>query len=889
MYCDICRGRLPPPLARPQALPRKCACTRSQSTTLRSQSVPRRPKNLKQFTTPRSRSARRLNIHERRTWYEGPRIREQVDAVDVEGGESQPPVSYRDSGIYKKLDESKRQIRLLELHPGSGEEPISGNLITVDLPALPPDFDEHLFLGELAKIATATIFPAVRSGNWVPQNDVDRWEFLQNSLIWLYRYRLLESYHILRDAHVMPTMDTVGRLKGKRLSRSAHLMQKFPNSLAMFLLLHNTHHSWDHDLNGLIARISAQGKRTRDYISHFAKQMDTAIDNFVSEDGDGDGMSALTSVDVPGLERFLAEVDLGLCPIFRAVSWFWGDAKPGEKIELDGKSLDVPLNAVRALHDLRDSVRSKMLWIDAVCINQDDRAERASQILLMSDVYSTAGLTYLWLGNDDVVIRRAIVHLKDVLRCLQKATDFGIRIVDDADADCLRFGMSNLSANGFPVDVYMGLSNPAESIKILLQDLPAGYRMTQTEWLSIFIPRWCASTWPIFELPWFSRLWVFQEAVLSRGCTVVFSPNTTLSWKDLEDGAYLMKDCLGGPEGLHLTLRIRAERACSHLKKYASLRPLVADHIDQACSDPRDHIYGLLGLTVWTKRRQRWPYLIQPNYMKSVSDCMRDATRVMIQEMRNLSALLHWCQVGQSPTWAVHWHSHKHIDILQRPVWSHVPITSTPISLDPRLFDLDLMEKNPGLNALLVKGLPISLVHSTTSTLTVDAPDEPFSWSTLEGVLRLVMDLSTRSGFKFSPRTIALTLILSVHDSQISTPEADGFRRLEDLIRNIWDGLHDQRPEQCLNVLLSDRSIYGHFVCLCNNKKLFVTEAGQLCMGPAEVQEGDKIVHLFGLRLPALLRPEHSWFTFAGVANLDSEFPDVQDTSTLPPEIFEIR
>ena len=425
-----------------------------------------------------------------------------------------------------KLDESKRQIRLLELHPGSGEEPISGNLITMDLPVLPGDFDEGTFLDELTEIATREIVPAVRSGHWVLQGYVDRWEFIQESLIWLLRNRLHASYHVLRYACGAHNM---GRLKDMRLSYSATWMQEILTSLATALLLNNTNHSWNHDLNGLIARLCAQGKRARDYISHFAKQIDTAIDKFISEDseGDGDGISALTPVDIPGLERFPAEADSGCWPPFTTISWFWGDAEQRDQMELDGQFLDVPLNATRALRDLRDSVRSRSLWIDAVCINQDDKPERASQILFMSYIYSFADLTYVWLGNDNFVIREAIGAFKDILRYLQRAADFGIRII--ADGDVSPSGTSYLSADKAHKPDWTGSANAKKSLEELLREWPAGHQMTETEWRSEFISRLRPCAFPIFELPWFSRLWVFQEAALSRRCTIVFGPNTTLS------------------------------------------------------------------------------------------------------------------------------------------------------------------------------------------------------------------------------------------------------------------------------------------------------------------------------------------------------------------------
>jgi hypothetical protein len=832
-------------------------------------------------------------------------MEKQADDVNVEGGEPQPPVSSCASGIYKKLDESKRQIRLLELHPGSEEEPISGNLVTLDLPALQPDFEEDIFFLELINTADQQIKSAMSSGKWVLQDDVDRWEFIQTSLIWLFRYRLMELYHILRDARGTPTAETVDRLKDMRLSRSAALMQKIPTEVAKALLSHGVHHSWTYDLNGLIFRLCAQGTRSRRSIIHFAEQMTTAIDKFVSEDGDGDGVSALTSVDVPGLQKFLAEVDLGCWPPFAAVSWFWGDAKPGENMELDGKSLDVPRNAIRALRDLRDSDHSKMLWIDAVCIDQDDKAERASQILLMSDIYSFAELTYVWLGNDDLVVRQAMVFLQFVLRICQQAAASSRDVSNEVDGitDMFAYVPTNpewlsdtspRSANPSRPDSWKGYASTIDSAEKILDMIPKDHGKTQEEWRSIVmprvVPRLCHLVWPLFEFPWFSRLWVLQEAALSKSCEIVFSAKLILPWKDLQNGACHLQWCDRAPRGLKLTMAILlARRRILDIRQHGSpLLDLIVQSVDQECSDPRDYIFGLLGLTVWAKSRLRFPSLIQPSYVKPVSDCMRDATIVMLQQQGDLSALLYWCRVGQSPTWAVHWHRHKHIGSIHRPSWPYGASVSTSSSRDPRLLDLDLIGRNRDLDVLLVKGLPISIVHSTSSLVT-EHMDGNTSWSALEEVLQHVMDLSTRTQFEFSPHTITSTLMTSVPDDQASTPEAERFRRLENVVNNLWDGLHDQTPEECLEFLSSDNYVWAQIDKLWRTNILFVTEAGQLCVGQKEVQEGDKIVQLFGLHLPALLRPEQSWYTFAGLAYLNRELLDVRDTSTLPPEIYEIR
>jgi hypothetical protein len=341
--------------------------------------------------------------------------------------------------------------------------------------------------------------------------------------------------------------------------------------------------------------------------------------------------------------------------------------------------------------------------------------------------------------------------------------------------------------------------------------------------------------------------------------------------------------------GLIFVMSIDGERFMSGTGKSGSqLRELLSIYDGQECSDPRDHIFGILGLTKWAKRRLGWPHLIQPSHVKSVSDCMRDATRVVIQEDRDLSVLLHWDQVGQCPTWAVHWHMHKHI--WRNHCWSHIASVSGRSSQDLGLFDLDLMDKGLDLNTLLVKGILISSIRSTAPLLKPIGGETPGFWVTaLEEVLRCVMDLSTRTGLAFSPHTIALTLLASVYKDQVCTSETEEFCRFESVVSSVWDELHGQSPEQCLDLLASDIRLWIQFSMICSRSTLFVTEAGQLCVGPERVREGDKIVRLFGLPLSAVLRPKQWWYTFAGVAYIDREFPDIRDTSTLQPEIYEIR
>jgi hypothetical protein len=77
----------------------------------------------------------------------------------------------------------------------------------------------------------------------------------------------------------------------------------------------------------------------------------------------------------------------------------WGDPDSRENISLGGHLFDVTLNLGSALRNLRDEGKSRTLWIDAICVDQQNLEERSSQVLLMTRIFQKATRTVSWLGN----------------------------------------------------------------------------------------------------------------------------------------------------------------------------------------------------------------------------------------------------------------------------------------------------------------------------------------------------------------------------------------------------------------------------------------------------------------------------------------------------------
>lgn len=102
-------------------------------------------------------------------------------------------------------------------------------------------------------------------------------------------------------------------------------------------------------------------------------------------------------------------------PEYEAISYCWGDATAREQIKLQGLTFNAPASAAEALRYLRYKHEHRVLWIDALCINQDDIEERGSQVLIMADIYRNATLTNIWLGKDDTGLAAALKSVRQIL------------------------------------------------------------------------------------------------------------------------------------------------------------------------------------------------------------------------------------------------------------------------------------------------------------------------------------------------------------------------------------------------------------------------------------------------------------------------------------------
>ena len=96
-------------------------------------------------------------------------------------------------------------------------------------------------------------------------------------------------------------------------------------------------------------------------------------------------------------------------PEYEALSYVWGPTSPAKRMVLNGKEINMTPNLDSALRQLRWPGSKRLLWVDALCINQDDLEEKAHQIKLMGFIYALASGVLVWLGpgtdETDAVMR----------------------------------------------------------------------------------------------------------------------------------------------------------------------------------------------------------------------------------------------------------------------------------------------------------------------------------------------------------------------------------------------------------------------------------------------------------------------------------------------------
>lgn len=171
---------------------------------------------------------------------------------------------------------------------------------------------------------------------------------------------------------------------------------------------------------------------------------------------------------------------------WEAVSYAWEGQKPTETLLIEGKPVNVPRIVLQMLKSLRQADRKRFLWIDAICIDQQNEDEKSQQVALMAKIYQNAATGIIWLRIDG--------H-EDLARDMVTASRW-LNAVNKEELAATKGSKSALMSA-------FSESHPHVKFKERLTNLA--------------------------KLPWFQRIWVVQEATLCKYLLVQLG-DETLPW-----------------------------------------------------------------------------------------------------------------------------------------------------------------------------------------------------------------------------------------------------------------------------------------------------------------------------------------------------------------------
>ncbi|CAN9337341.1 unnamed protein product, partial [Alternaria alternata] len=297
-------------------------------------------------------------------------------------------------------------------------------------------------------------------------------------------------------------------------------------------------------------------------------------------------------------------------PIYETISYCWGAPRPPSTIKLNGHLTSVPASSEAAIRRMRLSGRPRTLWIDAICIDQSSVIERSDQVAFMSTVYCGGIRNLIYLGEDGGMARRGVKAVQDVFTDMRTETANLTLLHQTIYAEGT--GARLVSKEGFSKGVDF------EALEVL------------------------------FSLAWFRRLWVLQEIVLATSNTChwgsfefdLLDTVRAAKWLNYKSPFITqdLYDCIGARCATEMFELL--DRDNGHSSNHRALSTMLSRAKRFEKTEAGDSVYAILGLIDQDKTLGGdETALLEVNYMKSLRDVLRDATRYALCEDNNLQVL----------------------------------------------------------------------------------------------------------------------------------------------------------------------------------------------------------------------------------------------------------
>ena len=512
-------------------------------------------------------------------------------------------------------------------------------------------------------------------------------------------------------------------------------------------------------------------------------------------------------------------------PQYEAITYVWGDPNTRVSILVNDKTLGVTPSLQDALLQVRSPILPRILWADAICINQEDMKERGHQVGMMARIYENA--------------RSVLICLNDINDSLAEKLELVIEeISKKVDHNLAQYRLYEHTPR-MKIDKIHDLAHlPLSSFDDLMRN------------------------------PWFSRLWVLQEIGLANKGFIVCGERY-IDWESVMKTIMWKTRVPRASPGDGSDVRYTAWRSWYSFKPesrarfiivsaYQSFLELLRETRKHRALDPRDHLYAQLSHPA--SIRDRVQSFLEPDYEKTPEHVYREFTIGWINEHQSVDIV------------AYSGHALTGDGALDLPSW--VPRWDDDFTNPNPLYIFNYVNKSVAINAsngskchirqptptqLQVKGFILSTASEKSNRLsrgvffrTRDSEPsmllEPFLEEVIEQTgrtkdllracyLAMIGGIDRRGGSRATFSDFA-SFILPVARS-LESLDAEALREIEKAA--------EKQPDPSEFISSSKIPI--------NQRNLFLTDSNRLGLGPYTMDKGDLCCIVFGASTPWILRP----------------------------------
>lgn len=541
-------------------------------------------------------------------------------------------------------------------------------------------------------------------------------------------------------------------------------------------------------------------------------------------------------------------------PSYETISYAWGNLENSKTILINGCEISIRANLESALRHLRQVNEPLSLWADALCIDQENVLEKTHQVSMMGRIYSACRRVYIWFGDPGSAPA-------------ENVTTMPIKQVNDTLAWNNPFAL----VEHFAADKHY-------------HELP-GYKPLNTAGILYEFdaerldPIWKGLV-SAFSSEWWTRLWCVQEALLPPKAIVVFG-HWRIDWRTFitavnNNGRHSLSCCASAAKlmGSRFVFRVDdlvLEPAILNTSHYAittsgnsNMDAMLRRYRYKKCQDPRDKVYGLLGVIEKGQIRT-----FTPDYSLTLRDVFINATSTIIDQSYGDLCFLTGSGFNSRlqglPSW---------VRDLSAELDEHLIYPESQ-----RLKTYDLYNACNGTTSgvrqedrkrLNLRGIHIGKIKSIgQAARTRDIShlnDVLRSWHGLAG-LDHSASISYPSNQKHDSfwRTVSADVVMDSNNiwSRLSSAQL--------YTHEAWSSLFPFTANSTTQSSLGRTFLLTLRAAVCG-RAMFITERGYMGLCPPESRVGDQIWVLYGGKVPFVLRPTtpdglHHVYTFAFIGD----------------------